>query len=445
MWLRPAALAALMLASCLPARAQAVSDPLASSRPVASRPIAAGAAAALTLDDAFARVAGMHPDLRLFGAHNEALLAERDQALLRPATRAGVEFENILGTGAASGLQGAESTLTLASVFERGGKLDARRTLAERRIDALAVERETRRLDLLAETARRYLATLAAREQRVIADLDIAQRRRTVAGARQRLQAGASPESVLLTAQAALARAELDRDRADQRYVAARRHLAALWGERESGFEIADTDPLALPKIDDAQALAALLEHTPEVRQFADERRVREARLQLARSESSADLDWSLGLRRLQADGDFGLVAGLSMPLGARKRAQPAIRAAEAELASLEIEREAKDMALYSTLAEAHGRYRVAQVEVARLRDDVLPRLAKAEAAAERAYRAGAVSYLEWAQLQSERTAARRQQLEAALDAQRALIELQRLTGQALVVDAAPHARGLTP
>lgn len=444
MWLRPAALAALMLASCLPARAQAVSDPLASP-PVASRPIAAGTAAVLTLDDAFARVAGMHPDLRLFGARNEALLAERDQALLRPAMRAGVAFENVLGTGAASGLQGAESTLTLASVFERGGKLDARRTLAERRIDALAVERETRRLDLLAETARRYLAMLAAREQRKIADLDIAQRRRTVTGARQRLQAGASPESVLLNAQAALARAELDRDRADQRYVAARRHLAALWGEREPGFDVAGTDPLALPKIDDAQALAALLERTPELRQFADERRVREARLQLARSESSADLDWSVGLRRLQADGDFGLVAGLSMPLGARKRAQPAIRAAEAELASLEIEREAKDMALYSTLAEAHGRYRVAQVEVARLRDDVLPRLAKAEAAAERAYRAGAISYLEWAQLQSERTAARRQQLEAALDAQRALIELQRLTGQELVVDAAPHAQGLTP
>jgi outer membrane protein, heavy metal efflux system len=52
---------------------------------------------------------------------------------------------------------------------------------------------------------------------------------------------------------------------------------------------------------------------------------------------------------------------------------------------------------------------------------------------------AGAVSYLEWAQLQSERTAASRQQLDVALDAQRTLIEIQRLTGQAFVAaDAAP-------
>ena len=96
-------------------------------------------------------------------------------------------------------------------------------------------------------------------------------------------------------------------------------------------------------------------------------------------------------------------------------------------------------MALYATLVEAHGRYQLARLEVARLRDEVLPTLARAEAAAERAYRAGAASYLEWAQLQSERTASRRQQLEVALDAQRALIELQRLTGQPLL--AAPTTR----
>lgn len=53
-------------------------------------------------------------------------------------------------------------------------------------------------------------------------------------------------------------------------------------------------------------------------------------------------------------------------------------------------------MALYSTLVEAHGRYTVARDEVARLQDDVLPKLTKAEQAAERAYRAGAISYLEW-------------------------------------------------
>lgn len=402
---------------------------------VAASVVACPALAAdrLSLDDAFARVAATHPELRLFDSRGAVLAAERDRAALRPALVAGATLENAFGTDEARGLQGAELTLTLASVLERGGKLDARKTLARSQIDALGVEREARRLDLLAEVARRYLAMVAARRQGEIAAQDIAQRRRTLAGARQRLQAGASPESVALTAEAALARAELEEARAQQRLDSARQYLAALWGERDPVFEVVAADPAALPEIADFAALNALLERTPELEQFVGQRRIREARLQLARSQASADLSWQAGVRRLEASDDFGLVGSLSLPLGAERRAAPEIRAAEAELGALEIEREARELSLHSTLVEAHGRYRTAQLEVRRLQDEVIPLLSRAEGAAERAYRAGATSYLEWAQLQSERTAARRQQLDAALDAQRTLIEIQRLTGQAFV------------
>ena len=405
----------------------------------------AHAADRLSLDEAFARVAQTHPDLRLFGARQDILSADLERAALRPAWVAGASVENAFGTGEASGLDGAELTLSLASVLERGGKLDARRTLAQSRIDALAVEREARRLDLLAEVARRYLAMVAAQRQRDIAELDIAQRQRTVAGARHRLQAGASPESVVLTAQAALARAELDRARAEQRFAAARQHLAALWGERAPTFDVVAADPTALPQVASFAQLTSTLEQTPELAQFVGERRIREARLQLARADAKADLDWEVGVRRLQATDDMALIGSISMPLGASRRAQPEIRAAEADLTALEIERESKGLSLYSTLAEAHGRYLTARLEVDRLRTDVLPKLAKAEAAAERAYRAGAISYLEWAQLQSERTAARKQQLDAALEAQRALIEIQRLTGAPFVAAPAQATQGDTP
>ncbi|KGM50698.1 cation transporter [Lysobacter concretionis Ko07 = DSM 16239] len=406
----------------------------------------AHAADPLTLDDAFQRVANTHPNLRLFGARRDVLAAELDRVSLRPALVAGTSIENAFGTGAASGLDGAEITLSLASVLERGGKLDARRTLAQSRIDALAVERETQRLDLLAEVARRYLAVVAAQQQTAITQFDIEQRERTVAEARKRLQAGASPESVVLTAQAALARAELDHARAQQRETAARQHLAALWGERAPSFEVAGGDPLVLPEVADFAVLADWLARTPELAQFVGAARIREARLQLARSEATPDLDWQVGVRRLQGSDDFGLIGSVSIPLGSTSRAQPAIRAARAELAGLEIEREAKGLSLYSTLAEAHGRYRVAEVEVERLQNDVLPRLTKAEAATRAAYRAGAASYLEWATLQAERTAARKQQLEAALDAQRALIEIQRLTGQAFVAGTGSNTeQGVSP
>lgn len=411
-----AAVAALLLVPCLPVRAD--------------ESVAAGPT--LDLDAAFARVIQANPELRVFEPRRTSLDADVERARLRPAYRLGAALDNLPGSG---GTQAAEFTVTLAGVLERGRKREARTAVAESRRDALTFERETRRLDVLAETARRYLALVAAHRQRVVAQADIAQRGRAVEAARARLRAGASPEAVVLTAQTALARAQLDRDRATQRFDAARRHLAALWGDTEAAFVPAAVDLMALPVIDDVAELDRLLRDTPDLQQFADERRLREARLQLARSDATADLDWSIGLRRLEADDDLALVSTISLPLGARARAQPGIRAAAAELATLEIEREARLASLRSTLLEAHGRYRVARLEVMRHTTDILPQLARAEAATERAYRGGAASYLEWTQVQSESTAARRQQLDAAIDAYRALIELQRLTAEPFVIE----------
>lgn len=453
MRLRPTVLAVLTAALCFSAQARpplASTDATTGVAPAGLPPGSITAAATpragsvFTLDDAYARIGDSHPDLRVFGEQRLVLQAEREIAAQKPAWVAGVAVENALGTGPLSGIKGAEVTLNLSSVFERGGKLDARRAFAQSRIDALAVEREARRMDLLAETARRYLAIVAAQRRIELAQFDIGQRQRSVAAARQRLQAGASPESGLLTAQAALARAELDRSRAEQQLLVARQHLAALWGERDPGFARVAGDPFALPPIQDAGNLATLLQRTPELTRFNDARRIGEARVRLAQSQSTPDLDWQIGVRRLQDGGDTALIGSVSMPLGSRARAEPGIRGAQAELAVLETELEAKGISLYSTLVEAHGRYRVGALEVARLNTDVLPRLQRAEKAAEYAYRAGAISYLELAMLQAESVAVRTQRLDTALDAQLALIELQRLTGEAFLA-ASPMPAGATP
>ena len=387
----------------------------------------------LSLDDAIARVSQSHPDLRLIDARKLGMNAELDRVSLRPGLIAGISIENVLVT---NGAYSPETTLSLASVIERGGKLDARRILGLSRIDSLAVEREARRLDVLAEVAHRYLAVVAAQNQLRIAEQDIAQRKRTVAGAKARLSAGASPESVVFSAEAALARADLERKRSAMRIDAAKRYLAILWGGRKSDFEVTVNSPQILPEIGSLDELADYLGRTPELTQFVGEQRIREASLRLAESSASADIQWQVGVRHYQETGDLGLTGALFMPLDSTRRAEPEIRAARANLEQLTLEKEVKELSLLSILTESHNRYQSAQMDVDRLQKDIIPRLQKAETAAERAYRSGAISYLEWAQLQSETTASRKLQLEAALEAHRALIEIQRLTGQAFVSHA---------
>jgi cobalt-zinc-cadmium efflux system outer membrane protein len=193
-----------------------------------------------------------------------------------------------------------------------------------------------------------------------------------------------------------------------------------MWGGEPVGTVAGDL--LALPDTPDFDQLVTLLERTPELQRFAGEARLREARLQLAQTQARPDIEWEVGLRRLQGSEDWALMGGLSVPLGNRRRAEPAIRAARAELDSL---------------AEAHGRLQVDALAVRQLTENVLPALERAESAAGQAYRAGALSYLEWAQLQSELLSARRDRLAAARDFHRALIEIQRLTAEPFVLAAA--------
>ena len=388
---------------------------------------------AITLDEAFANAIARHPDLARFRFLHEVAQATVDEAALSPALTAGVQIENAPGTGAAAGFGQAETTLSLASVLELGGKRDARQAVANAQKQALSLTEEAQRLDLLAEVARRFLDLLAAQSSVQIAEAELVQRQRVVNAAARRVRAGASPESVRLSAEAAVARTRLARERAIAETQAATRRLAALWNDRTPGFDRAAGDPLAMPAVPTLEALQSLVDRSPELRRFADETRLREARVQLARAARTTDIQWQAGLRRLEETDNWAAVVGVSVPLGASRRAAPRIREAQADLAALALERESEEISLYATLADAQARLSIASAEVSAARTDVLPRLQQAEQIAERAYRAGALSYLEWAQIQAETTATRREELQAAIEGHRALIEIQRLTGESFI------------
>ncbi len=403
-------------------------------------PLSAQEARTLTLGEAFTRLLARHPDLARFQYSREGAQADLDEATQRPPLRVGLESENWPGTHAQAGTDEAQVTLSLASVLERGAKRDARRAVADAQMQALGLQEQARRLDLLAEVARRFLDLLADQALTQIADREVTQRERGAEAAAQRVRAGASPDSVRLTAEAAVARARLQRDRTQTEARAAARSLAALWNDRIPDFDRVTGDLLALPAVPPLDSLSALIERSPQLRQFADEKRLREARVQLARSARSADIEWQAGVRRLETTHEWTAVVGFSIPLGARTRAEPGVRAAEAELAALSLDRESQEITLYETLIDAHARLAATSLEVEMARTEVLPSLERAERAAEHAYRAGAASYLEWAQVQSERTASLREQIQASLNAHRALIEIQRLTGQPFIA-----AASLTP
>lgn len=393
--------------------------------------LAAPPAPELSLDDALNRVIQDHPELRGYAARTAALAADIELAAQTPPLQLAAELENTPGSGELRGFSGAELTISLAGVLERGGKREVRRALAASRLDALGVQRAAAELDLLAEVARRYLELAEWQDRAPLLQAELEARRDIARAARERFERGAEPETSALAADSAVIAIELEIEARAQAEAAAWQRLALLWGETDAKA-VPDlvSLPAQAPALPSPAALRDLLQRTPELRAFADQQRLGEAQLQLARTAAAFDLDWQLGLRRLQDGRDTALVAGISLPLGSARRAQPAITAADAGLAALDSARAAEALRLEALALAALD---LAQRHSARadgLEQRVLPAQQRAADSAARAYRSGALSWLEWASLQNAVLATRMDLLAARADAQHALIDLQRLTAE---------------
>ena len=385
----------------------------------------------VSLNEAIARTLERHPALLAFGYQIEAQKGRVLQSGLRPNPELRVSIEDALGTGAASSLDIAETTLSLAWVWERG-KRQGRVNAARAGASLLEVDAEIRRLDAAAETARRYLDSLAYQERLVLSDQAVRLAEQTVTNVGRRVRAGGTPEADLARAEAELARARLDREDLEHELLSSNRRLAAQWGDTDFKFTRVRGDVGTLPTADSFANLVARIDDNPNLARFLSEKRLREAQLRLAQAQARPDWRFNAGVRRLEQLDDQALVAGITIPLARRNRNQGRIAAARARLAMADAERTATRVQIETQLFALYQELQHSLHHAATLRDEILPRVERALADTERAYAAGRYGYFELRVVQAEVLAARTALIEASIDAHRNVIEIERLTGTTL-------------
>lgn len=138
------------------------------------------------------------------------------------------------------------------------------------------------------------------------------------------------------------------------------------------------------------------------------------------------------GVRRFEDQSDHAFVVGVTVPLPARDQAEGAIALARAQAAQVDARREALRSQLDAELFALYQELRHAYTETQTLRDEVLPRMETAVEQSRYAYERGRYGYIEWVTAQRELLDQRRALVEAAANAHRFRIEIERLTGAAL-------------
>lgn len=393
---------------------------------------AVAADAPLSLRDALSRTLQSNPDLAAYQYVLKAQDGRITQAGLKPNPTLTADLENVLGTGDTKGVDAAELTIGLSQLIELGGLRGKRIASAQIGREGLEAEGHIARLDIVAETARRFVSLVSQQEEHRLTHLAVEFAEKTAEAVKRRVEAAKSPEAELDRSTVALERARIADAHAEHELLAARYDLAASWGAVEPDFTEVAADLYLLPTVAEYPELVAALERTPDLSRYLTEARLRDSEITLALANRRPGIEIGAGVRRLEEANDTAFVFSLGVPLPFYNKNQGAIAEAEALRSGAEAGRTAALVKARTQLFRNYRELLDQRAQVTALRERALPRMESALKNTEYAYDRGRYSYLELVDAQRELLDVRDGLIDAATQYHLTLIEIERLTGTAV-------------
>ena len=387
----------------------------------------------LTLSQALATALLKNPSLQSYAFESRVAEARILQSGIRPNPELSVGVENVLGTGEFSGIKGLETTLQLSQAIDLAGSRERRVENAQSKRALVDANYELKRIDLLAEVARRFTEAAAEAEHLAAARRATQSGERTVEAVRKRVEAAVVSLIELNKARTALALLKIEEEHAEHALASCRQSLAAILGSADPQFGPISADLLSLPEMSEFESLAARLESSPALARFALEGRWRKAQESLAQSLRRSNMKVSGGLRRLEASDDFGLIAGISIPLSVRNQQEGSIREARERRDQLTATTEAMRLELRATLFEVYQEMKHARTAFEILQKEILPGAEETLTLTEEGYRAGRFSLLELLDAQKSLADLQSQSVANAADFHLYVIEIERILGASLM------------
>ena len=383
----------------------------------------------LTLPQAAALVLERSPQLRSAQFGRDAVETQLAAASMKPQWSVVLDVEDFLGTDSLSGFDGSQSTLRLSRIFEAGDARASRIAIASAVGSRTDNDVEAEKLDTLALLAQRFVNVVHQQETvRLTAQaVEVWEAARALAAERER--AGAAPAVDRLRTEMRLATAQLAAENAGHELKSARMLLAATWGNLTPEFGRARGSLCDLSELPPYETLAARIAENPDLLRFATEQRVRSAEARLARARQRPDWTLSAGVRHLAAIDEQAVVFSVSVPLGARSRATPGLRRADALAEQSVLQEKAFDLAARATLFDLYQEALHTINEVRAFDTEILPRARAITSDIEDGYSVGRFSHTALMNAQAELLAAAAARLDACADHHKLLIDIERLTG----------------
>lgn len=400
---------------------------LAAANPATAQFAAERKAAALpiSLDEALRRTLSTAPEGRAGAARLQALAAARRQAGVKPNPSVEVFAENFPGTGSKAGFDAFNLTGTYAQPIERGGKREARVSLAASEIGVAEAELVLARLNIAARVQQAYVEAVATEAEIAVATEKLAGAESLAREVARRVQAARDPIFAGTRAGTRVAEAKVDLELAVHARDAAVERLAALWGGSPDSVTVSTAEFLRFDEPSKLQETAA-----PEAAVVAARVQRAEAALAVEQSRRVQDITLRGGVRYLRPGDDLAFVGGFSIPLGRNDTNRDNVARAQAERRRVDADAEVAAAQRRRDLALADEKVHEAALEAVAIRDRVIPGAERTLAQVREGYARGGFSYIDIAEAQTALAAARARLVRAARAHKEAGVELDRLTGR---------------
>jgi len=315
-------------------------------------------------------------------------------------------------------------------------KKQSRLDFADARQQQTQLEYHLARLDVLAETSRRFYQLMFIKQQQLLLKEREEKENSALKIIQRRANAGAVSDADASNMALRLANTQQLLQQNSAAREQARLNLAAMWLS-DANFNSLAGDFNTLPPLPSAEKLQQQIEQQlnalPSYRLQLAMQRLADQQLQMEQTKGRADLTLSLGLRQFENSGDQAFTLSASMPLSFNNPNRGRITAAKENRALSLQQSEQQRVQLSLTLKRLHQSLRRDLQLSQNIEQQLLPLAQKFLADTQRAYQQGVYSLLQWIDAQHQVFTLQQQLQNTRLSIHLQVLELERILGQPIV------------
>lgn len=381
----------------------------------------------VSLDEAIERAVATSPRLKASQASEAASRGERRQASALQNPEVSYSKENFRTGSAYKSISPGQNVYGVSQLVEVGGKISARKHIADKGLQIAGLETQATALDLIRDVTIAYAEAVAAEEEVRLATEQKALAEDVLKYVSLRVDAAASPLIQQSRAEVERSTAVVALDSAKRERAITRKSLALLIGQDEATIKLDKKAFFTLAR-QDMPATPEQLKSNPDVLKLNSLLEQSKARLDLEKANAVPDPRISAGLVQIPSARDKAFVVGVSLPIPVFNANRGNIEKARGEMSRTEQDNRYAALSLDNDLTRAEQQMKNAYFQANTLKTQILPSAQKAFSLAREGYGLGRFPYIEVLDAQRSLFGAKQQQIAALKAYHTARAVLERLT-----------------